>query len=81
MLHEEVTKYNKLTGEDGWMTPVIKVGAYLDGYDKGRKDGIEEGENKASDIIIKNVIASLQEIKRGYRNLDEYIEQLMGCVR
>lgn len=35
MLWEEVKKYTKLTGEDGWHTPIIKVGAYLDGYDKG----------------------------------------------
>lgn len=37
MLREEVEKYTKLTGEDGWHAPIMKVGAYLDGYDKGLK--------------------------------------------
>lgn len=35
MLHEEVALYEKLTGEDGWHTPIMKVGSYLDGYEKG----------------------------------------------
>ena len=35
MLREDVDKYTKLTGEDGWHVPIMKVGAYLDGYDKG----------------------------------------------
>ena len=35
MLKEEVEKYSKLTGEDGWHVPIIKIGAYLDGYNKG----------------------------------------------
>ena len=35
MLRDEVEQYTKLTGEDGWKVPVMKVGAYLDGYNKG----------------------------------------------
>lgn len=35
MLRDDVYKYTKLTGEDGWHVPIIQVGAYLDGYDKG----------------------------------------------
>lgn len=35
MLREEVEQYTKLTGEDGWHVPIMKVGAYLDGYNKG----------------------------------------------
>ena len=30
-----VEQYTKLTGEDGWKVPIMKVGAYLDGYNKG----------------------------------------------
>jgi len=37
MLGKEVEQYTKLTGEDGWKVPIMKVGAYLDGYDKGLK--------------------------------------------
>ena len=35
MLREEVEQYTKLTGEDGWHVPIMKVGAYLDEYNKG----------------------------------------------
>lgn len=35
MLREDVELYSKLTGEDGWHVPIMKVGAYLDGYNKG----------------------------------------------
>jgi len=38
MLREEVEEYSKLTGEDGWCVPVIKIGAYLDGYNKGLEE-------------------------------------------
>lgn len=38
MLREEVERYSELTGEDGWSVPIIKIGAYLDGYDKGIED-------------------------------------------
>ena len=35
MVKYDIEKYTNLTGEDGWHVPIIKVGAYLDGYNKG----------------------------------------------
>lgn len=35
MLWEEMERYTKLTGEDATHVPIIKLGAYLDGYEKG----------------------------------------------
>lgn len=35
LLRDDIEQYSKLTGEDGWHVPIIKVGAYLDGYNKG----------------------------------------------
>lgn len=35
MLREDIEQYTKLTGKDGWSVPIIKIGAYLDGYNKG----------------------------------------------
>ena len=35
MLRDDVEQYTNLTGEDGWHVPILKVGAYLDGYNKG----------------------------------------------
>lgn len=35
MLRDEMELYTKLTGEDATHVPIIKIGAYLDGYEKG----------------------------------------------
>lgn len=35
MLWKEMEKYTKLTGEDATHVPIMKIGAYLDGYEKG----------------------------------------------
>lgn len=37
-LREEVELYSKLTGEDGNKESICRIGAYLDGYEKGRED-------------------------------------------
>lgn len=35
MLRDDIERYSKLTGENGWGVPLSRVGAYLDGYNKG----------------------------------------------
>lgn len=35
MLGEDIERYTKITGVDGWHVPILKVGAFLDGYNKG----------------------------------------------
>ena len=42
MLWEEVAKYTELSGNDGEHTPISVIGAYLDGYDKGRRTLIND---------------------------------------
>ena len=37
-LREEVELYSKLTGKDGTQEPIVRIGAYLDGYEKGKED-------------------------------------------
>lgn len=32
-IKEEVNRFSKLSGENGWNTPVLRIGGYLDGYD------------------------------------------------
>ena len=34
-LREDMYRYEKLTGESAEHIPIIKIGAYLDGYEKG----------------------------------------------
>ena len=38
MLRDEMELYTKLTGEDATHVPIMKIGAYLDGYEKGKND-------------------------------------------
>ena len=38
MLRDEIALYTELSGNDGEHTPIGIIGAYLDGYDKGRED-------------------------------------------
>ena len=38
MLKDEVALYSQLTGRDGLKVPVGIIGAYLDGYERGKAD-------------------------------------------
>ena len=38
MLRDEVAKYTELTGEDGAYVPIIKLGAFLGGYERGLEE-------------------------------------------
>ena len=38
ILREEVQLFTKLSGEDGQHTSIARVGGYLDGYKRGKKD-------------------------------------------
>ena len=38
ILREEVQLFTKLSGEDGRHTSIARVGGYLDGYKRGKKD-------------------------------------------
>lgn len=37
-LREEVELYSKITGKDGYNEPIVRIGAFLDGYEKGKED-------------------------------------------
>lgn len=42
MINEEMERYTKLTGEDGSKVPVSRLGGFLDGYEQGRNDAIND---------------------------------------
>lgn len=46
-LNYEMARYTELTGEDGTRVPIIQLGSFLDGYDKGFVDAI----NKCIDTV------------------------------
>ena len=41
-LREEMWKYEQITGESAEHVPIIKLGAFLDGYEKAIQDAIKE---------------------------------------
>lgn len=67
MLREEVEQYTNLTGEDGWHVPIMKLGAYLDGYNKGLE-------------VLDEIRAEIEHIggddeKAFCKNLNEFYKQ------
>lgn len=52
MLWEEMEKYTELTGEDATHVPIMKIGAYLDGYEKGSE-------------VLGKVRAEIEELEEG----------------
>ena len=38
MLRDEVERFTRLSGEDRMSTRIIRIGSYLDGYDRGVED-------------------------------------------
>lgn len=59
MLREEVEQYTNLTGEDGWHVPIMKVGAYLDGYNKGLE-------------LLDKIRAEIEKHRRKTQRIDPY---------
>lgn len=60
MLRDEVELYSKLTGEDGWNVPIIKIGAYLDGYAKG----LEAGKYTNTENLIAAIKSDIDTLTR-----------------
>lgn len=66
-LNYEMAKYTELTGEDGTKVPVSRLGGYLDGYEKGRRDVIDEYRE-----LLKNYFV----IPHDLQVIDMYAEEL-----
>ena len=50
-LREDMWKYEQITGESAEHVPIIKLGAFLDGYEKGWEEGRKALEQ--TDILDK----------------------------
>lgn len=72
MLREEIELYTTLTGEDGWHVPIMKVGAYLDGYYKALEcfeNAITEiDDNVNMDIYTNEVREMIKKLQLGEVN-------------
>lgn len=61
-LNYEMAKYTELTGEDGTKVPISRLGGFLDGYEKGRADAIEELSIKCITHIQEAKPLTIEEI-------------------
>lgn len=57
-LREEMWRYEQITGESAEHVPIIKLGAFLDGYDRG----IEASEQG---LILDKIRAEIAELEEG----------------
>lgn len=68
MLRDEVEQYTKLTDEDGWKVPIMKVGAYLDGYNKGLE-------------VLDKIRAEIEQERVGYPPSADYYKAIIKCLQ
>ncbi len=69
MLRDDIERFTQLSGEDGAHTPIIRIGSYLDGYDKAMEkidEMIAEIEDKicsfnyfASEVTTRDAILKI----------------------
>ena len=69
-LREEMWRYGQLTGESAEHIPIIQLGAYLDGVDKGIEE-LEKIKAEFEDKILLNQTVAIQII-------DKHIAELKG---
>lgn len=71
MLHEEVARFSELSGEDAHSTSISRIGGYLDGYEKGKEDGIAEANlahnAECGDCIRQITAADVERIRADER--------------
>lgn len=51
-LNYEMIRYTELTGEDGTKVPISRLGGYLDGYEKGIANALDDFQKWLSTQIV-----------------------------
>ena len=51
-LRDEMIKYEQITGESAEHVPIIKLGAFLDGYEKAIEDLTKDNQKKRDTIYM-----------------------------
>ena len=69
-LREEMWRYGQLTGESAEHIPIIQLGAYLDGVDKGIEE-LEKIKAEFEDRILLNQTVAIQ-------IMEKHISELKG---
>lgn len=74
-IKEEVERFSKLSGEDGWNTEVLRIGSFLDGYDLKEKEISEKIE------ILKCHIYKANELLRASWDFLKKQKELTGGIK
>ncbi len=80
MIWDEVRRYEKIMGENADHVPVIKLGATLDGYEKGYKAGKSDAESEYKKkllTIYTDLISVFDGDKESLKNIDIAFETNM----
>lgn len=78
MIWDEVRRYEKIMGENADHVPVIKLGATLDGYEKGYKAGKSDAESEYKQkllTIYTDLITVFDGDKESLRMIDIVFDQ------
>ena len=77
MLWEEMEKYRRLTGESTDGVPIIKLGAYLDGYDRGMEEigKIREKVKRLKESSMIDYVSATSTIDTVLEIIDEHGEK------
>lgn len=70
-LNYEMSRYTELTGEDGTKIPISRLGGYINGYEKGRADAIDEFVEKMKKYW--GGLRAMDEIERVAEQLKEEV--------
>lgn len=83
MLHEEVAKYRRLTGDNtSDQIPILRLGGYLDGFDKGIEIGIkalQEVRQAVRDVDIPN--PTVPEYVEHHQQMQKILALIDKCIK
>ena len=81
MLKEEVEKFSRLSGEDGQHTSICRIGAYLDGYNRGlSEDRWIPCSERLPEVSTEPYATSVDGIDKERFELHESERVLVACI-
>ena len=81
-LREEMERYEKLTGESAEHIPIIKIGAFLDGVDRGIEELEKIKEYANEEIILRdNLYDNVTEYSVSIRDLENIIDRRIAKLK
>ena len=84
MLRDDIALYTELSGKDGEHTPISVIGAYLDGYEKGKERLKGHWEFKKTGVstfaIVCSECGNVLHKGQNYNNLDSFKQHIQSLL-